>query len=354
MTERAISLCVINHNGLRHLEHSLGAARQSRLRFGEVLLIDNGSTDGSRALVEHCYPEVRVIALGRNGGPGTARNSGFEAARHDLILFVDNDVAIASDCASLLDAALVSRPGALAAMPRVLYADRRDIIQYDGADCHFLGHMILRHSGLPVSKASSSPADAGSLVTACFMVDRAVWGTDPPFDPSFIFNNEDHDFGIRSKVLGHTLLVVPSATCLHGSGTPGLSFRPGGQQADLRVYCLIRNRWRIILQCYSLRTLLLLSPALMLFELFQLLGAIRKGWVRIWLRALGWVLTHGRHTVARRREVQRARRTGDRAILRDGNIPFTPDLARGPVERAAYHILNRLTRGYWHLVEARL
>ena len=332
---RPISLCLINYNGAAHLIHSLGAVRGSNLRFAEVILVDNGSTDNSRALVEQCYPEVQVVRLVQNDGPAAARNAGLRAARHDLILFVDNDVAIAPDCAFQLRVALASRPGVVAAMPRVLHAHQRNIIQYEGADCHFLGHMSPRYCEMPQDSAPREMAEVNSMVTACFLLDRAMWGEEPPFDPSFVFNYEDHDLGVRSRVRGHLLLAVPSALCLHGSGTPGLSHRPGGQHSDLRVYCLMRNRWRIMLHCFAVRTLLLLAPVLLLFELFQLAGCVRRGWLGIWLRAAGWMVFHPGTTLKRRRQVQETRRAPDHAILRGGDIPFSRGLARSRVERAA-------------------
>lgn len=354
LIERPISLCLINYNGVQHLERSLGAVRRSRVRFHEVLLVDNASTDGSRDLVKYCYPEVQVIPLEQNEGPAGARNAGFKAARHDLILFVDNDVAVAPDCAAELRAALTSRSGVLAAMPRVLYTERRDVIQYEGADCHFLGHMIPRLSDMPVSAAPASTTEVSSVITACFLIDRTAWGTTPPFDSTFIFNYEDHHFGMRSRLLGHKLLAVSAALCLHGNGTPGLSLRPGGKPAPLRVFCLMRNRWRIILQCFALRSLVLLAPVLISFEVFQLLGCIRKGWLGVWLRAVAWMARHPGITAAGRREVQATRRTPDRAILQGGDIPFSRSLAQGLLQRAACGSLNRLARAYWRLVEGQL
>ena len=348
---RPISLCLINYNGAGHLIHSLGAVRRSNLRFAEVILVDNGSTDNSRALVEQCYPEVQVLRLVQNDGPAAARNAGLRAARHDLILFVDNDVSIAPDCAFQLRAALGSRPGVVAAMPRVLHAHQRNIIQYEGADCHFLGHMSPRYCEMPQDSAPREIAEVNSMVTACFLLDRAMWGEEPPFDPSFVFNYEDHDLGVRSRVRGHLLLAVPSALCLHGSGTPGLSHRPGGQHSDLRVYCLMRNRWRIILHCFAVRTLLLLAPVLLLFELFQLAGCVRRGWLGIWLRAAGWMVFHPGTTLKRRRQVQETRRAPDHAILRGGDIPFSRGLARSRVERAACGGLNRISGGYWRMIQ---
>jgi GT2 family glycosyltransferase len=351
MTTDAMTLCVINYNGERHLKYSLGAARQSRLRFAELLLVDNGSDDRSRELVEACYPEVRVLPLDRNEGPAAARNAGFRAAQHDLILFIDNDVAPAPDCASQLQAALAGQPGALAAMPRVVHADRPDRIQFDGAGCHYLGHMILRHAGLSIETASVQPAESDSMVTACFLIDRRAWRGGEPFDPSFIFNYEDHDFGVRSRLLGHTLLSIPEATCRHGSGTPGLSFREDGERAPLRVFCLLRNRWRIILQCYAGRTLVLLAPMLLMFEAVQLAGMVGKGWGMTWLRAAAWMTRHIGMTLVQRREIQRARRTPDREILRGGPLPFTPTLLTSRMERAAYAAMNGMAQGYWRLVE---
>jgi GT2 family glycosyltransferase len=215
-----------------------------------------------------------------------------------------------------------------------------------------LGHMIPRSCEMPLGGTPGGTAEVNSMITACFLFDRAVWGERPPFDPSFIFNYEDHDLGVRSRLLGHTLLAVPSALCLHGSGTPGLSLRPGGQQFPLRVYCLMRNRWRIILQCFTGRTLALLAPMLLLFELFQLAGCIRKGWLGVWLRAAGWMVAHREVTAAARRTVQATRRIPDRDILRGGDIPFSRSLAQGWVERAACAGLNRISRAYCRLIQS--
>jgi GT2 family glycosyltransferase len=345
---------MVNHNGAQHLERSLAAARQSSLRFDEMILVDNASTDRSLELVRQCYPEVTVLQLEQNDGPGAARNAGFRQARNDLILFVDNDVSIAPQCASELSAALSRRSGAVAAMPRVRYADRRDMIQYEGADCHFLGHMAPRHPDRALLGAVSDEVEVSSLITACFLLDRSLWGEQPPFDPSFIFNYEDHDLGVRSRVLGHRLIAVPSAVCLHGSGTAGLSLRPGGQQAPLRIYCLMRNRWRVILQCYATRTLLLMAPLLVLFELFQFAGCVRKRWLGVWFRAAGWMISNRGVIRAGRTRIQSARRVTDRAILQGGDLPFSRGLASSRVERAACWCFNRIAGSYWRLIQHRL
>jgi GT2 family glycosyltransferase len=349
MTPR-VTLCIVNYNGERYLRRTLEAAHGSALRFDEILLVDDASPDRSVALVRECWPEVTVIRQEVNSGPGAARNAGYRAARNDLVLFIDNDVALTPECAGRLLDAVEQRPDAAVAMPRVLYADRPELIQYEGADCHYLGLMALRRQDAPAAEAPAGVSDTQSVVTCAFLVHRARWGSAAPFDPSFIFNYEDHDFGVRTRVMGRAVLAVPAATVLHGEGTAGLSFRQGRERSPIRVYCLIRNRWRILLQSYQLRTLVLIAPALAVYEAVLLAGVAKKGWLGIWLRAAGWIVTNPGTIAHRRREVQRTRGAPDRSFLVGGPLPFTPGLAAGRLEQLIRRGLDRFVAGYWKMV----
>ncbi|HEU5041099.1 MAG TPA: glycosyltransferase [Gemmatimonadales bacterium] len=347
MDPRPVTLCIINYNGERRLDRVLAAAARSELAFEQILVVDDGSTDGSVALLRDRHPRVRIVVQEQNQGPGAARNAGWRAATTDLVLFIDNDVTLDPGCAGALRDALARRLDALVAQPRVLYANRPDTIQYDGADCHVLGLMILRHAGWKAADAPAETVETRSMVTCAFMVNRASWRGDEPFDTTYIFNLEDHDFGVRSRLAGHLLLAVPSATCRHGDGTPGLSYRGEGTQNLTRVYCLIRNRWRIVAQSYSLRTILLLAPGLAAYEVVQLAGAIRKGWLGPWTRAAWWMARNPGTTLRRRRAVQAARRVSDRELLVAGPLPFTPGLIAGGVERLARRWVERVAEAAW-------
>jgi GT2 family glycosyltransferase len=349
-----VTLCIVNYNGERYLPRTIEAARRSTLAFDEILVVDDASPDRSVAMIRECWPDVTIVRQETNGGPGPARNAGYRAARNDLVLFIDNDVALTPDCARRLCDAVQERPDAAVAMPRVLYAARPELIQYEGADCHYLGLMALRRHDEPAAAAPETVSETQSVVTCAFLVHRPRWGSAPPFDPSFIFNYEDHDFGVRTRVMGHAVLAVPRATVLHGEGTEGLSFREGGERSPIRVYCLIRNRWRILLQSFQLRTLVLIAPALAAYEVVQLAGVAKKGWLGIWLRAAGWIVGHPGAILRRRREVQRGRRAADRSFLVGGPLPFTPGLAAGSLERAVRRGLDRFVVGYWRLVRGLL
>ena len=345
--EHAVTLCIVNYEGADYLPRALDAARCSTTPFAEILVVDNGSTDGGIAWLRSECPEARIIELAGNRGPAAARNAGFAAARHDLILFQDNDVQLEGTTAATLLEALLASSRALLVAPRVLYAADPSIVQYDSADCHFLGLMTTRNADLAWKGLDTDIAHTTSLVTACFLIDRSRWRDRAPFDEWFGFNLEDHDFGVRARVLGHDLLVAPAAMVLHGAGTAGLSYRAGGAVPEERVFYLIRNRWSVITKAFALRSLLVLSPVLFCYELLQLAGAARNGWLRPWNAALRSWWRELPRLRQDRAALQRARVASDAQVLRGGPLPLTNAVKKRPLARLAIGALQAVSNAYW-------
>jgi len=356
-----LTLCIVNFNGAHHLRQAITALSTQEWEFAEILVVDNASEDESAAVVRELCPSARLLGLPENLGPGAARNAGFAAARHDLILFQDNDVLLKPgtvkrlvECIVRQDVEIQRRP--LAVAPRVLYAADPATVQFDSADCHFLGLMATRNADMPASISisehpGSTASETTSLVTACFLIDRKRWSGQSPFDEYLGFNLEDHDFGVRARVAGHALWIEPAATVLHGSGTPGLSYRPGERPSEQRLYYLVRNRWIVIGKCYAARTLILLAPALLFYELMQLGWLLHQRQGSIWWRALGGVTRQRRRILAARRTVQNGRRCPDATILRDAPLPITNHVR----QQGSRYLLSwgeRLLRGYWCLVRS--
>ena len=345
-----ITLCIVNYNGAGYLNDALQAASNSSGGFSEILLVDNASTDASLDLVRTHFAQVRVLALSENTGPAGARNAGYGAATCDLILFQDNDVRLEPECAATLYSRLQTKPGALLVAPRVLYERDPAMIQYDSADCHILGLMAPRNADRMSAEIDTSCVATTSLVTACFLIDRRRWTDSQLFDEDFGFNLEDHDFGVRANLQGLETWVEPRATVRHGDGTADLSYRPGRAVVGRRMFYLIRNRWLIIGKCYALRTLLVLSPVLLLYEVFQLAGVIWKGWFGVWWKAIGSVVSHLPELRHKRAAVQATRKISDRAMLCGGPLPLTAAFRGGRIERLAIAVFGHFANGYWKLV----
>jgi GT2 family glycosyltransferase len=346
----SLSACVINRNGEAFLAETLDALLREGTRFSEVLLVDDASRDGSAALVRERFPSVRVIPLPENVGPAAARNAGYVQAAADRVLFLDNDVALVPGCVSRLMRALDDEPRAALAMPRVLYARDPGTIQYDGAGSHFIGIQSPENENRSAESVPAGTRRIRSLITACFLVDRKRWGVEPLFDPSFFIYLEDHDLGVRALLRGLEVLAVSGATCLHREGTEGLSLRRSGRYSPLRVRCLIRNRWLVILRDYSARSILLLFPAFALYEIAQVLACAWKGWLGIWGRSLLWLVSSSGRLRRERRRIQGARRRSDRDILSGGRLPLREEVAGGRVGRGARRALDGAVGLYWKLV----
>lgn len=345
-----VTLCIINYNGVEHLPSALRAVRMQSWPFSEVILVDNASTDASVDVARALYPDIRVLRLPSNRGPAAARNAGFAFARCDLILFQDNDIRLQVDTAARLVRRLRLSKGALAVAPRVVYADDPEIIQFDSADCHFLGLMATRHADAPLAAVNDEAAATTSLVTACFLIDRSRWSGGELFDETLGFNLEDHDFGVRAKLLGYQLWVEPMARVSHGHGTPGLSYRPGVKASEKRLYYLTLNRWIVITKCYASRTMLLLSPALIAFELMQLAWLAVQGKASVWKEAFATYAARRSELFARRAAVQSARKVGDGAVLREACLPVTRDHRNSFAGRHVLPLADRALRAYWRLI----
>jgi len=143
---------------------------------------------------------------------------------------------------------------------------------------------------------------------------------------------------------------VPSAVCLHGGGTPGLSVRGDGPYPAARAFHLMRGRWTILLKNYQLRTLLLLSPMLLCFELAQLLLIIRNGWVREWARAAREVASRLGLLARQREALQKNRRIADRDLLSGGPLPIRLEVPRPGLEKGALDVLNGCAELYWRAI----
>ena len=273
----------------------------------EVLVVDAASTDGSAELLEEACPDVRLVRLERNPGPGPARNRAIREARHDRILLLDNDVVLQPGCLDRLLEALDAHPSAVAAFATMRYDDAPDTVQFVAAEPHFLGTMRLLGADRPAADLSSEPFLVGTAPTSCLLVDRTRLPDTAGFDDRLFLYLEDHEWCLRNVLEGRDLVADPMAHCLHGRGTLGVSIRDRGTFTAVRVRQTILNRWQLVLKLYEVRTLIRFAPSLALFEIVQLGGVVRKGWLGHWLWALR-ELARGWPDLVRRRRAFQARR----------------------------------------------
>ncbi len=215
----AVSVIIPNWNRRQHLERLLGRLALQSHPVGEILVVDNGSTDGSAEAAEQAG--ARVIRFRENRGFAHAVNAGIGAARTEFVAVINNDVEPAVDWLErLADAA--SEPGVWYAIGKLLDAARRDRIDgtFDticrGACAWRAGHGRRDSSEWAGRRAVRLAPFTAALFRAELF--RRAGLLDERFE-SYL---EDVDFGLRCAAQGLAGVYVPGAVAYHmGSATLG-------------------------------------------------------------------------------------------------------------------------------------
>ena len=254
-----VSIVVLNWNGRSLLEGSLGSLEKldypaDRL---ELIVVDNGSSDGSVEYVEASHPGWKVARQESNLGFAEGNNRGAAAATGEWIGFVNNDMRVEPGWLSALLAGLDACPGAACLASRILGWDGATV-DFVGGGVNYQGHGYQTDFGRSVGPGGSGRR----LLFGCggaMLVRRAVYEELGGFDPAFFAYFEDIDLGWRMNLLGHDVWYTPGATAYHHHHSSGGKVEPH----RLRVL-YERNALLTIYKCLDDSNLAAALPAAML------------------------------------------------------------------------------------------
>lgn len=244
----------------------------------EVVVVDNGSTDGSVAMAQKAG--ARVVALGRNEGVSRAFNHGIRASKGEWVALVNNDVELAPTWLAELHAALAGGQ-AWFATGKVL--DYRTRTQVDGAGdavCRGgaswrLGHG--RQDG-PLF-AAGRPTYFPSATATLFR--RAFFDRVGLFEESLFAYLEDVDMGLRAALADLPGAYVPQAVAYHRSG------ETAGRWSESMVEWLTCHQVLLLAKFYPARLLLRYLRPILTAQLLWALMAMSRGRSFAWCRGLG-------------------------------------------------------------------
>jgi GT2 family glycosyltransferase len=329
-----VSIGVVTHDSAAEIGRVLRCIDELRYPEYEVLVVDNGSTDDTLARVEEARPGTRVERL-PNRGPNPARNYILDHARHRYALLVDDDVVFEPDTLAPMVRRMLRDPGCGTVMPRVVFHQDPETVQYGDIRPHFLGEVAIRNGG-----TAAAELDDRDLVTPIapglfLLVDREKAREIGGFDDYYFFGKTDSDFTLRMSMAGYRNVEVPEAVVRHDVAPRGLSV----------VFYQLRNRWYWLLKLFSLRTLAVILPALLVHEAATLAFLLRRGRFGEYLRAAAALLRSLPAVREERRKVQRLKRVPDRELLTGQGIEVRADLVDPE------SVLGRILAGYDRAME---
>lgn len=343
--EPAVAIVLVTYYGAGHLERlyaGISALRYPRERYFLLVVENDPERRALRWFAEHA-PGVRVLFPGENTGYAGGNALGMSealAAGVDYVAVLTQDTDVdPSWLRELVDVA-ERHPRAGAIQPKILrrQADGPAVIHTWGNQLHFLGVGYVDGDGRPDRPLDVHPigyaSGAGAFYRATALRDVGV------FDPALFMYHEDTDLSWRMRLAGWEVLLASRAVMYHD-----YEFR----RSTAKFYFIERNRLINLVTHYRLRTLALLSPALLLFEACALAYALGGGWFGGRLAVYGYFLRPAtwRYLRAKRRRVQSVRRLPDRAVI--GSLTARIDSTLiGNAGLVA--LLNLVFGAYWHLV----
>ncbi len=339
LTSKDVTLAVMNYNGAERLPGLFESIERLEQPPGELMIVDDGSTDGGAELMQARYPEVKVISMGRNTKVlNMVRNRAFHAASKRLVFIVDNDVELHPDCVKELLHAMNTLPKAAACITRAVYWDQPDVIYQDGQILHYVGASPGPNRNRLVKEVDAEPRL--SIGWGVQMIDREAAEEVGFFNEEYLLGwGDDGEINHKLNLAGYRCYQIPKAVVLHKR-----------EESSKRYLAAVRNRLRFILEMYQWRTILLALPAFVVYEAALVSFIIMKGSIKDYFRGWGYFLTHIPGILRTRRTIQASRMLRDSDVMEAGDIFVYSDYIDKKILAFGYTMLNKFLNGYWRLI----
>lgn len=264
-----VSTIVVNWNGRSHLEACIASLLRQTLQGGEIIVVDNGSRDGSVEFIRDCFAEkVLLIRHEENRGYAAGLNAGIRAARGRFLFALNNDTEVDRHCLEALVAAAERHPRGGSYAPKILSYSQRTVIDN-------VGHLLYpdglsRGRGrLEMDRGQYEHEEEILLFSGCAVLLRREMLADVGLFAEDMFAYcDDTDLGLRAQLAGWGCFFVPSAVVYHKYSGSSAGYSP------LKAFLVERNRVWVAVRCLPL-ALLAVSPAFTLLRLAaQAVGTI--------------------------------------------------------------------------------
>lgn len=264
------SVIVVSYNSCDYLEACLTSVVEQLTPSDELIVVDNGSTDGSVALIKHRFPAACLLE-GSNTGYAGGNNYGASIARGTFLVFLNPDTTLAPAALENLLAPLASSEDIALTTACIVYQQASDTINTCGNIMHYTGLTYCRGAGKPRS-THMLPCEVDAVSGAAFAIRHSVFEELGGFDQQFFMYVEDTDLSLRAKLHGYHCWYAADAIVHHdyqANYTPSKGFY------------LDRNRHLMLLKNLKWSTYLRLLPGLVVAEIVTWGFLLAKG-LRFW------------------------------------------------------------------------
>ncbi len=206
----SVSILIPHHHGKAHLKPLLKSLSSIETEGHEVrtIIADNDSNDGSREFIHRKHPDVEIVELGENLGFAPALTRCAQEVDSDWLVFLNNDIHVASDWLIQLFAAAEETEAACVSSL---------LLSWDGAETQFAGGWTnLFGKGFEAFGLESGDPYEIFFPCGCgMMIRRDVFLDAGGFDDDYFMIYEDIDLGWRLRLFGRSVWLAPKAQVFH-------------------------------------------------------------------------------------------------------------------------------------------
>jgi GT2 family glycosyltransferase len=237
-----VAIVILNWNGQNYLEKFLPSVLATAYNNMEVIVADNGSTDGSVSFLEKHFPQVKLIRFNENNGFAKGYNLALQNIQADYYAIINSDIEVLSGWLTPIINLLEQDKLNAACQPKLLSYNNKTIFEYAGGAGGWLdsfGYPFARGRVFDICEEDKGQYDTTERVfwvTGAAMVIRSnVFNEMKGFDEYFFAHQEEIDLCWRMQLAGYKLYCCPSSVVYHvGGGT-----LPRGN--SLKTYLNFRN-----------------------------------------------------------------------------------------------------------------
>ncbi len=310
----SLSIVIPNRNGRAYLTECLLSLQKQSFRDFEVVVVDNGSSDGSSHLTGEVFSWARVISLRANHGFAGACNIGIANTRGEYVALLNNDTRADPDWSAALVSYLAQNPAVGFCASKVVLHARPDLIDSCG-DYYSVEGVAGKIGHLDDASRYPYPREVFGASACASIYRRDLLEQVHGFDEDFFLVHEDTDLSFRARLLGHICHFVPTALVHHHIGATL------GYRSPLAEYYASRNQEYVLIKNMPSRLLLKYSVLHLMAVAMQLAAHVARGRSRALLRGKRDALQALPRLLSKRRQVQRGARVSaeaiDRVLMRD-------------------------------------
>jgi len=261
-----ISVIIVNWNRKDLLLECLNSLAAQTFNDYEIIIVDNGSSDGSNEMIREEFPQLRLIELGKNTGFCFANNVGIKEANGEYIALLNNDTEVDIDWLAELSKVLDSNPKySFASSKMICMNDKTKIDRVADSfttSCFMFGLV----SGENAAKEYIEPFEIFGVCGGAAFYRREIFDTVGYFDERYFAYLEDLDLNLRIAHAGFKGIYVPKAIVYHlGGGTSD------GMSNPKVIRNTVRNLWFTISKNIPVSVGFRIVPRVLIFHFYWMI-----------------------------------------------------------------------------------